>query len=63
MTQLVLEIACGYSAIEVPDGKAVPEQMWMDAMPILACLVLALDLLRRFVRKMHTLPIILNSYR
>ena len=45
MTLLVLEIACGYSVIEVPDGKAVPEQRWMDAMPILAYLVLALDLL------------------
>jgi hypothetical protein len=45
MPKLVLEITDGYSAIKTPDSEAVPEQMWMYTMPILARLVFAFDLL------------------
>lgn len=47
MPKLVLEITDRHSAIETPDCKAVPEQMWMDAMPVFSRLVLAFDLLQK----------------
>ena len=46
MSKLVLEIAHWHAAIQAPDGEAVPEHVRMDTMPVLACLVLALDLLQ-----------------
>ena len=46
MSKLVLEIADWYAAIQAPDGKAMSEHMRMNAMPIFARLILALDLLQ-----------------
>jgi hypothetical protein len=63
MPELVLEIAHRHSVIETTDSERVSKQVWMDTVPLLARLVLAFDLLRRFVRNMHTPPPILNSCR
>jgi hypothetical protein len=46
ISKLVLEIAHRHATIEAPYSKAMPKQMWMDTVPILARLVLVLDLLQ-----------------
>jgi hypothetical protein len=42
---LVLEISHWHAAIQTPDGEAMPKEVRMYSMPILARLILALDLL------------------
>jgi hypothetical protein len=46
MSKLILEIADGHAAIQAPDGKAMPEHMRMNTMPIFPSLILALDFLQ-----------------
>ncbi len=44
--QLILKVAHWHSAIETPNGKAMPEQVGMHTVPVLACLILALYFLQ-----------------
>jgi hypothetical protein len=46
MPKLVLEIAHWHATIKTPDGKAMPEHMRMDTVPIFARFILALNLLQ-----------------
>jgi hypothetical protein len=43
---LVLEVPYRHTTVKTPYCKAMSEQMRMDAMPIFACFILALDLLQ-----------------